>query len=316
MTAPSGAVDLHTHLAPRLAGSVDGVQPSAGRLVVDGREIGPDALYDAARLVAHLDRAGLDTAVVSLPPPFYRQHLDAVGGAAWAHAANDGIATAVAGQPRLVPLAYLPLEHPATAMAEYERIRAQPGWAGVTACAGARSVSLADPRLAPLWEALAADGRLLLLHPGTSPDHRLGDFYLENLLGNPVETALAAAQLLLGGVLTARPGVRVLLTHCGGAVPALVGRWQRGVDTARPGLAGRAVEPPVDACRSFFVDCLAHHPAVLDFAVELFGADRIVLGSDWPFPMGTDDPRALVGHRGAAFVDQVAVHNAHRALGR
>lgn len=307
--------DLHTHLAPRI-GPVPGVEAGpGGTLAVDGRPVGPADLYRPDRLVAHLDAVGLDAAVVSVPPPFFRQHLTADAAGSWVRAVNEGLLAATAGSDRLACLAYLPLEHPATALAEYRRIRHDDRFAGVVAAAGGRSVSPADPRLAPLWTDLDADRRLLLLHPGATPDRRTDEFYLGNLLGNPVETGLAAAHLVFGGVLARRPGMRVLLVHCGGVVPALAGRWQRGADTARPGVPG-GVEPPARAVRRFYVDCLAHDPAVVDLAVAVFGADRLVLGSDWPFPMGTDDPLALVAHRGAEFTRRVAVDNARAVLGR
>ena len=289
--------DLHTHLAPRLG---------------DDR-IGPPDLYRPDKLLGYLDAAGLDTAVVSPPPPLFRQHYSAGMAEGWVQSVNDGLLAATASSDRLTALAYLPLEHPDLALAEYRRIGDQ--FAGVCAAAGGRTGSLAEPSIAALWTRLDADGRLLMLHPGTAPDPRLDDFYLANLLGNPVETGIAAAQLVFGGVLARHPRMRVLLVHCGGVVPAVVGRWQRGVDTRRPGVPD-GVEPPAVAVRRFYVDCLAHNPAVIDLAVTVFGADRMVLGSDWPFPMGSEDPAGLLAHRGAEFARRVAIDNAKAALNR
>ncbi|HEY8585034.1 MAG TPA: amidohydrolase family protein, partial [Capillimicrobium sp.] len=245
----------------------------------------------------------------------FRQGLDEAAARAWARALNDGVLAAVAGRERLLPLAYLPLEHPAVALEELRRVGADARWAGLCASAGGGSPSLASPELAPLWRALDDAAALLLLHPGASPDPRLEAFYLHNLLGNPVETAVAAAELVFGDVLATHPRMRVLLVHCGGCVPDLLPRWQRGVDTERPGLRP-LTEPPVAAVRRLWVDCLVHDPGAVDRAVEVFGAERMVLGSDWPFPMGTEDPAALVAHRGEAFVEQVAAVNAAAALGR
>lgn len=325
-------IDVHTHLAPLLpappastsgsasspppADALPGVAATAdGRLDVDGHVVGPGGLYAPDQLLAHLDRVGLDAAAVSVPPPFFRQRLPAEEAATWARAVNDGLLAAVAGRERLLPLAYLPLEHPAVALAEYERVRGDDRWNGLCASAGGRSISLADEALAPLWRALDADARLLLLHPGSSPDERLSEFYLANLLGNPVETAVAAAQLVFGDVLPAHPRMRVLLVHCGGCLPGVVGRWERGVATARPGLKP-LTESPREAVRRLHVDCLAHDPAVVSHAVELFGPDKLLLGSDWPFPMGIDDPRELIAHLPAELRQRVAVDNARAALGR
>jgi aminocarboxymuconate-semialdehyde decarboxylase len=291
-------VDFHTHLAPFAHDEVKG----------------PPALHRPDQLLQQLEVSGLDRAVVSIPPPFFRQDLDAEAAADWVRAVNEGVAKVVGEEEKFLPLAYLPLEHPELAIAELARLREEDGWVGYCASAGGRSVSLADEALAPLWRALDEDAALLLLHPGTSPDERLEEFYLHNLLGNPVETAIAAAQLVFGDVLPTHPRMRVLLVHCGGCVPDLVPRWDHGVATRRPGLQP-LTEPPSSAVRRFFVDCLVHDSGALDRAVEVFGEDKIVLGSDWPFPMGTKDPVALIAHRGEAFVERAGVENARGALG-
>jgi aminocarboxymuconate-semialdehyde decarboxylase len=292
-------VDFHTHLAPFAHDEVKG----------------PPALHRPDQLLEQLEKGGIDRAVVSIPPPFFRQDLDPGAAADWVRAVNDGLAKVAAEEEGFLPLAYLPLEHPELAVAEQKRLREEDGWAGYCASAGGRSVSLADETLAPLWRELDDDAALLLLHPGASPDERLDEFYLHNLLGNPVETALAAAQLVFGDVLPRHPRMRVLLVHCGGCVPDLVPRWDHGVATDRPGLRP-LTEPPSTAVRRFFVDCLVHDPGAVDRAVEVFGEDKMLLGSDWPFPMGTEDPVSLIAHRGEAFVERVSAENARAALGK
>ncbi|HEX5541699.1 MAG TPA: amidohydrolase family protein [Micromonospora sp.] len=309
-------IDLHTHLAPDLAGAeLLGAETNGGAVAFDGRRVGPAGLYRPDRLEAYLDKVGLDEAIVSVPPPFYRQHLPAAESAAWVAAVNEGLLSRVEAHPRLTPLAYLPLEHPQVAVAEYDRIAGDDRWAGVVGSAGGGSVSLAEPALRQLWRQLDQDGRMVQLHPGHAVDPRLEPYYLTNLLGNPVETTVAAAQLVFGEVLHDFPGIRFVLLHCGGCLPGVVGRWERGHATARPGVPSLPLSP-AKAARRFYVDVLAHEPAVVDLAVTVFGAERLVLGSDWPFPMGTEDPLALVAHRGPEYVAQVAMANAAAALGR
>ena len=310
-------IDIHTHLAPDLR-TVDLPQVEIDDnavAVLDGGRVGPVDLYHPERLERYLDSAGLDEAVVSVPPPFYRQHLSAPDAMAWTRAVNEGLLTAVADRPRLTPLAYLPLEHPEVAAVEYERIATDARWAGVVGAAGGRSTSLDAVELQPLWRRLDEDGRTVQLHPAHSPDRRLEPYYLANLLGNPVETTVAAGQLVFGEVLGTYRRIRIVLVHCGGCLPTVVGRWERGHATSRPGVPRLSVTP-AEAVRAIYVDSLAHDPAVVDLAVSVFGADRLVLGSDWPFPMGTDDPTAAVAHRGAEFARQVATDNASAALGR
>ncbi len=265
-------IDLHAHLAPRLpAGAREpGVPPELRR---------PTALLE------HLDRLGLEEAVVSIPPPFYRQELPPDDAAAWVAAVNDGLAEVVADQPRFSAFAYLPLEHPPLARREIERVDGR-GFVGFTAAAGGGSASLADGELEPCWQALDERGAALLLHPGEPPDPRLEPMYLGNLLGNPFETTLAAAQLIFGDVPARFPRIRIVLAHGGGAVAALAGRWQRGVDTDRPGLRP-LTEGPLQALKRFYVDSITHHPEVTELVRRVIGPDRVVFGSDWPFPMGS-----------------------------
>ncbi len=267
-------IDLHAHLAPRLP-----AEAPAPRV--------PSDLHRPQALLEHLDRLGLEQAVVSIPPPFYRQDLSGDEAAAWVAAVNDGLAQVVADELRFSAFAYLPLEHPSLARREVERVRGQ-GFVGFTAAAGGRSASLADSELEPLWQALDELSAALLLHPGEPPDPRLEPMYLSNLLGNPFETTLAAAQLIFGDVVARFPRMRIVLAHGGGAVAALIGRWQRGVDTDRPGVPP-LTEGPLDAVKRFYVDSITHHPEVAELVRRVIGRDRVVFGSDWPFPMGSSD---------------------------
>lgn len=267
-------IDLHAHLAPTLPAGTP--EPRV-----------PRDLHQPEALLEHLDRLGLERAVVSIPPPFYRQDVQSDDAAAWVTAVNDGLGELVAGEPRFSAFGYLPLEHPALArrgdrtgggarLRRVHRVRR-------------RALGLArGPELAPLWDALDARGAAVLLHPGEPPDPRLGPMYLSNLLGNPFETTLAAAQLIFGDVPARFPRMRVVLAHGGGAVAALAGRWQRGVDTERPGLSP-LTEGPLQALKRFYVDSITHHPAVTELVRRVIGADRMVFGSDWPFPMGSTD---------------------------
>jgi aminocarboxymuconate-semialdehyde decarboxylase len=153
-----------------------------------------------------------------------------------------------------------------------------------------------------VWERLDAAGAFVLLHPGASPDGRLAPYYLANLLGNPYETALAAAGLVFGDVLGRFGGIRFCLCHGGGVTAAVAGRWQRGHDTARPGI-GPLRHPPSAALRRLYVDDLVHDPEMLRLVESTFGADHVLVGSDWPFPMGCD---AIDSDRATAQADRTS----------
>ena len=296
--------DVHTHLAPLLPHAVAGVEERDGRLVVDGHRVGIPGLYDAGRLTQRLASNGVDRAWVSAPPPLYRQHLGPEETRAWVRALDDGLRARLAGESTLDRLTYLPFDQPDVALELVEDVDDCVGW---TASAGGGSVALDDPALASVWSALDARRKPLVLHPGDSPDARLGPHYLANLLGNPVETGLAAAQLVLGGVLTRHSDLKIVLVHCGGVVPAVVGRWARGVATQRPGIAPDT-EDPAATVRRLWSDCLAHRPEVVDLARATFGDDHLLLGSDYPFPMGLDDPFESVAHLPAELQRRIAAN--------
>lgn len=278
------STDIHTHLAPVLP---------------DGDRVGVPALYDARRLV---DQLTVDRAWVSVPPPFYRQGRDPEETASWVRAVDDGLRVRLDGHDALDRLTYLPLDQPDIAVELVRDVEDSVGW---TASAGGGSLALDDAALEPLWTAVAARYKPLVLHPGESPDPRLSSHYLSNLLGNPVETGVATGQLVLGGVLTRHPDLVVVLVHCGGVVPALVGRWSRGVATRRPGIAADTADPATTV-RRLWSDCLGHRPDVVDLAMATFGADHLLLGSDYPFPMGLDDPYESVAHLPADVRNQIA----------
>ena len=308
------AVDVHTHLAPKF--SRDYLPDSGfkvgerGQAVINGDEVGPSDLYQPEELLKYLDEQNLDQALVSVPPPFFRQGMSSVYQAAWVTAVNEGIFAACAVSERLKPLLYLPLDAPALAIEMLRIFKVRQAVSGWTGAAGGGSIPLDDAAFLELWQMLSADGRPLVLHPGSSLDGRLQAHYLHNLLGNPIETGVAVAQLIFGGVLEDHPKLKILLVHCGGVVPSVAGRWQRGIDTARPGVK-RQLSPVMETLKRVYVDCLTHDSANVDLARHVFGDSQLLLGSDWPFPMGLEDPRLSTAHLDGHLQDAIARNNPH-----
>ena len=275
--------DVHTHLIPPNVLSAAhrgefGLSVESSSLVVDGQRLPLGRLADPAALLHWVAEQELDGAVVSVPPALFR--YDA--GVEWAELVNQGLRELAT--PQLRVLGQLPLLDPAA-----------PAVAASLAREGVFSgFALGTPSyegLDAVWQVLHALEAFTLIHPGHSDDKRLESFYLTNLLGNPYETGLAAATLVFADVPGRFPGIRFCLCHGGGVTAALAGRWQRGIDTARPG-----IEPPslsvADALRRFYVDDLVHDDAVLELLGSTFGPDRVLAGSDWPFPMGSDSVSA------------------------
>lgn len=270
--------DVHTHLIPpTVLAAADrgelGLSSDRDVLVVEGKDRLPlRKLADPDALLGWVDEQGLDGAVVSVPPALFRYDQ----GPEWAALVNQGLRE-LAG-PRLRVLAHLPLLDDSAA--------------SLAATLGAEGVfsgfALGTPGLAGLdgvWEVLDGLGAFTLIHPGHSPDRRLDAFYLSNLLGNPCETGLAAAELVFADVPGRFPGIKFCLCHGGGVTSVLAGRWQRGIDTARPGIEPPSL-PVMEALQRFAVDDLVHDPAVLTLLEATFG--QVLAGSDWPFPMGSD----------------------------
>jgi aminocarboxymuconate-semialdehyde decarboxylase len=178
---------------------------------------------------------------------------------------------------------------------------------------------LSDPALFPVFQRCEALRLPVLLHPLTviGAADRLKPFYLNNLLGNPFDNAIAAAHFIFGGILDRCPKLDVVLPHGGGAFPYLWGRLQRG-QKMRPEAKAGAKRPVASYLRRFHYDTITHDKGALKYLVDTVGADRVSLGSDYCFDMGYDRPRDIVekGLRlGAADREKILRGNAARLLG-
>jgi len=129
----------------------------------------------------------------------------------------------------------------------------------------------------------------LFLHPSGFSPERLGSYHLNNLIGNPTDTATAAASLIFGGVLKEFPRLKVYLAHAGGSCPYLRGRWEHGW-RVRPEAKQHIQKPPSEYIGLLYFDSLAHSVPALSFLVESMGPERVMLGTDYPFDMRDEDP--------------------------
>ena len=211
----------------------------------------------------------------------------------------------------------MPLQDPELAAGELRALM-DSGFAGAEIAASVNGTYLGDNRFAPFWAAAEATGALVFVHPTTRgfADPVFGDYYLSNLVGNPMETTIAAAHMVLAGVLERHPDLRVLLAHGGGALPALRGRLGHGWSQVAPARA-RLTEPPERSLRRFYYDTVTFDPAVLRELVAFAGADRVLLGSDYPFDMADARPADTVAAAGLDPDEERAVlgGNAARLLG-
>jgi aminocarboxymuconate-semialdehyde decarboxylase len=187
------------------------------------------------------------------------------------------------------------MQAPELAVKELERCVKKLGMPGVQIGSNVNGRNLDDPSLFPVFQAAAELGAAVFVHPWEMlGKERMAKYWTPWLVGMPAETALAVTSMIFGGVLERLPTLRVAFAHGGGSFPATVGRISHGF-RARPDLcAVDNVVDPLQYLKRIYVDSLVHHEGMLRYMLELMGADRIALGSDYPFPLGEDRPGTLI----------------------
>ncbi|MGH8980947.1 MAG: amidohydrolase family protein [Acidimicrobiales bacterium] len=228
----------------------------------------------------------------------------------------EALAAVVASDPgHISAVGAVPIDHPREAVSAL-RAACAAGLAGVEVAASCADY-LGDDSLERLWSAAEELGAVVFVHPATRgiPLHALDRHYLWNTVGNPMETAIAAAHLTMNGVLERHPGLVVLLAHGGGALSAVRGRMAHG-QMSVPASRGRLSEPVERSLGRFYFDTVTHDQRQLERLIEDFGATRVLLGSDRPFDMGDPDPVSSVRLLGLCGPDERAVlgGNAARLL--
>jgi aminocarboxymuconate-semialdehyde decarboxylase len=265
-----------------------------------------------------MDKQGVRVHALSLTVPMV-YFADGELGQRLAEAVNDSMSEAHRAFPdRFVGAATLPMQDPKRALAELERAAALPGIKAVYLGTNVNGRELSDDAFTPIFAACEARRLPVLLHPiNVIGAARLGAFYLNNLLGNPFDSAVAAAHLVFGGVLDRHPKLEVCLPHAGGAMPYLVGRLTHG-QRVRPETKNVARKPFAAYLRRFTYDTISHAPESMRYLIDLVGADRVMLGSDYCFDMGPARPREIVDTQlrlSAADRARILSGNARRLLG-
>jgi aminocarboxymuconate-semialdehyde decarboxylase len=304
-------VDVHTHLLPpelprwkeRFGyGGFIGLEhtgPCRARMVKDDGQAFRDVeerLWAPAVRLADCDRLGVDVQVLSTVPVMFSYWAKGEDGAEVARFLNDHVASVVASAPtRFVGLGTLPLQAPALAVRELTRCVRELGLAGVQIGSHVNDWNLNAPELFDVLAAAAELGAAVFVHPwDMMGEARMRRYWLPWLVGMPAEVSLAICSVIFGGVLERLPSLRIGFAHGGGSFPGTLGRIAHGFE-ARPDLV--AVDNPVPPrayLGRFWVDSLVHDAEMLHHIVKLFGEERVMLGSDYPFPLGEDSPGALI----------------------
>jgi aminocarboxymuconate-semialdehyde decarboxylase len=324
-------VDLHCHFIPQTlfdrieaegtSHSVhlndDGSVSFAGR---DATQSSPTGMVDLEQRMSWMDAQGIDVQILSAWMDFSAYVLDPDDGAWLARSLNELTGEAISSRSdRFRAMAAVPLQAPDVAAEELRYAVEDIGMVAVEIATSVVDAELDDPALDPFWRAAEELDTLVLVHPYASlGSDRLTRYFLSNIVGNPAEETVAAAHLIYGGVLERHPDLKVCLTHGGGFLPYQIGRQDRGFLSKKGITRRRLSAAPSTFLRRFYYDTVVHGTEALRFLVERVGADRIVLGSDYPFPMGDPEPVETV--RGAGLDDEttraILGGNALNALGR
>jgi aminocarboxymuconate-semialdehyde decarboxylase len=294
--------DVHAHvIVPEIIGD-EPWQPrvwhDSGNQVVElrGKRIraAVQEFVDIDGILAAQDEAGVERVLLSPWVPLLYYDVDPEEGLERARIQNEALARLV-GE-RVAALGAVPLQDPELAARELPDLMRS--LRGVEVAASVRGVFLGDDRFEPFWEAAEETGALVFVHPTTrgfdSPAFQ--EYYLWNTVGNPLETAVSAAHMVMAGVMERHPGLRVLLAHGGGVLLALRGRLRHAY-SFQPQAQSRLREPPEESIRRFYFDTLTHDDSLLRALIDFAGPDHVLLGSDYPFDMGdarhVDTVRAL-----------------------
>lgn len=308
------AIDVHAHCVP------DGLVEAASRLGVELPPMEP-LLFDLPARFEAMDRMRMDRQVLS---PFIAltadelPGLDGTTGPRYCRVANELMARTVSYAPtRLSGLATVPLWSGKEAAGELAHAVGQLGLAGVEIGTRTATGHLDAPEMGAFWQAAEELECLVLVHPNAS-GRNAEPYCLGNFVGNPAETTMAAARLMFGGVLDDHPGLRVGLVHGGGFLPYQLGRLERGFEAYAGQRGARLRSAPSQLVDRLWFDTVLHSVEMIRALVDLVGAERVLLGSDYPFEMADYDPLATLAGVAGLTEDErwlIAGENAELLMG-
>lgn len=303
-------IDIHTHIIPenlpdfkKIFGyggfvSLEHHKPCCARMMIDDkffREI-EDNCWNAETRMKECDHHHVNVQVLSTIPVMFNYWAKPKDCLELSKFLNDHIAEVVHRYPkRFVGLGTIPMQDPELAIQELERCM-KIGLSGVQI--GSHVVddwNLGSISLFPIYEAAEKSGAAIFVHPwDMAGQERMQRYWLPWLVGMPTETSLAICSMIFGGVFERLPKLRVAFAHGGGSFPGTIGRIEHGFHS-RPDLV--AIHNDINPRKylgKFFVDSLVHDAPMLEYVIKLFGANRVALGTDYPFPLGENEPGKLI----------------------
>jgi aminocarboxymuconate-semialdehyde decarboxylase len=304
----SVTIDCHTHVAvPRAAEFIKphldlATIPLGHFASADTKELNAQQEVDIrSRIVDNyderftdMDQMGVDMQLVMPPPPQCYHTVALEYAVPAAQMINDGIAEFVSKhKDRFIPTGTVPMQDGNEAAKELERCMNKLGFKGIEILTNVDGKELSDPAFAPFWAKAEALGALVIIHPnGFTEGQRLSRFYFNNIIGNPFDTTVALHYLIFDGVLERHPKLKILAVHGGGYLGAYSGRIDHAWG-ARSDCNAGLPKPPTAYLKQVYVDTVVFTPLQLKALVDLFGANHVIMGTDYPFDMLEYDP---IGH--------------------
>ena len=292
---PDGVIDVHAHWLPRALFALPPGAPYGPLNDRDGQlqlgdlplSIATDAMSDAAAIIEDMDRAGVAVRVLSAPP--FAFPLTGAG-TEYAGAFNTALADVVGkSEGRFLGLGIVALGEPEAITSQLTVLSDTAGIVGVAIPPVVDGDSLHRGALRHIVSEAARLDLAVLVHPMQIGRPEWSDYYLANLIGNPVETATAVANLVLSGLKDELPELRICFLHGGGCAPGLLGRWDHGW-RARADVRGGGSRLPSDVVADLYFDTVTHDAPQLELLGKIAGKDKVVCGSDYPFDMAESDP--------------------------
>lgn len=302
-------IDVHTHILPRdipawkdkfgYGGfiTLDHYKPCFAHMVRDDgkqfRDI-EENCWEPKTRINEMDATGVGVQVLSTVPVMFSYWTKPQDGAEIARFLNDHIAEIVSEFPlRFVGLGTLPMQDAELAIRELERCKTI-GLAGVQIGTNVNQLNLSEPQFFEIFAACERLGMAVFVHPWEmAGEADMQKYWLPWLVGMPAEVSRAICSLIFSGVLERLPNLRICFAHGGGAFPATLGRIEHGFNV-RPDLFQDNLHGPRKYLNQMYFDSLVHKPSSLDFLIDLVGSDRVMLGSDYPFPLGEAEPGQLI----------------------
>lgn len=254
--------------------------------------------WDPVARMKECDQHGVDIQVLSVIPVLFYYWAQGKDGLETSKFFNDYIAEVVSrNQNRFIGIGTVPLQDPQLAIREMQRCINELGMVGIEIGSHVNTWNLNDLALMPFFEAAEQMNACIFVHPWEMMGGiDMERYWLPWLVGMPAETSRAICSMIFGGVFEKFPNLRVAFAHGGGSFPATISRIEHGFNV-RPDLCAIDNDKsPRSYLGKFWIDSLVHDERILDYLIDLVGAEKIALGSDYPFPLGEESPGKLIEH--------------------